>query len=124
MPRIAKIETNEQEQTVTELQEIFEIGGYVTTQQAANMLEGKTISNVNYLVRNGTLKAVKISGIILVDKLSVEAYAPTIKENEQGKIENKIKREIATVMRDEKKQLEIQRKAQLEKELRSKYGLS
>jgi DNA repair protein RadC len=74
--------------TSAAIEDVQEICGYVTTKEAARIvgLEWPTMSQVVYSKR---VKAIRIGGIILVEKASAENYR---KERQQIESENERKR--------------------------------
>jgi hypothetical protein len=74
--------------TSAAIEDVNEVGGYVTTKEAARIcgLEWPTMSQVVYSKR---VKAVRIGGIILVEKESAEKYH---QERQQAEAETERKR--------------------------------
>lgn len=60
--------------TSIEIKVVDEIGGYVTPKLAAQML-GLELASMSAIIHAGKVESVKISGVVLIDKASVEAFA-------------------------------------------------
>lgn len=105
----------------TEVKSVMEVGGYITVNQAVGMVnasgnytdesgEGKEClpSTINYWLRSGNIDGVKLDGVLLINRKSVQEYInnlPTLAE----------KRKQAERKREEEARLDAERKAAIAK---------
>lgn len=114
------VETNTDTESVSTseaeklLKPVHEIGGYITSAKAAELLGGIRVTKANYLATHGKIKAVQFGGIIAFDKKSVEAYIPEINKQREEKTERAKTKALLARKRDAIKaaKQEIERKLQ------------
>jgi len=82
---------------------VDELAGWVSSDKAAEMLGIRT-SSVSYLVYGGKLEGIRISGVILIKKESVEDYNREKQEREKELAEKRAQRS------EDEKQKDMQRK--------------
>jgi hypothetical protein len=80
-----------------EIPVVDELGGYVTPKLAAQML-GLELASMSAIIHSGKVDSVKISGVVLIEKASVERFAKVRearKLEEDQRMLTKVDRKIA-----------------------------
>src|SRR5579859_5121092 len=95
---------------------VDELAGWVSSDKAAEMLGIRT-SSVSYLVYGGKLEGIRISGVILIKKESVEDYNREKQEREKELAEKRAQRS-----EDEKQKDMRSEERRVGKECRSRWS--
>jgi hypothetical protein len=80
-----------------EIKVVDELGGYVTPKLAAQML-GLELASMSAIIHSGKVDSVKISGVVLIEKVSVEKFAlvrETRRQEDEQRMLTKVDRKIA-----------------------------
>lgn len=105
--------------------DLDELEGWVTTAKAAEML-GVKVASMSFIVYDGKVTGIRIAGVILVEKASVERYRESMKEREAELERKRAEREAEEKAKAEKKaNQELLRSLTAEQlaEIKAKYGL-
>ena len=94
---VVPVVSSKESKSSIEIPVVDELGGYVTPKLAAQML-GLELASMSAIIHSGKVDAVKISGIVLLNKESVEAFAKVRearKLEEDQRMLTKVDRKIA-----------------------------
>jgi hypothetical protein len=87
------------------INDVEEINGhYVTTREAAQII-GRALNSMSSIVYQGLVEAVRIGGVILIEKESAEQYAAVLREKDLDRDLKRTRKEHEEQQRLQQKEL-------------------